>query len=81
MKKKKRQLKQLKEFAKNYRIDFCHTPIRTNLLKNKEGIVLVTENACIRPDIFLDNDRYCDECPYLDSCVCKIKRVTKRKRS
>lgn len=80
MKKKNRKIGQLKEFAKNYQVTSKNSE-KINLLKNKEGIALVTENACIRPDIFLDNDRYCDECPYLDSCACKIKRVTKRKRS
>ncbi len=77
MKKKKRQLKQLKEFAKNYQMPLMKGAARSNLLTNKEGIKLVTENACIRPDIYLDNGRYCDGCFYWKDCECKIKRVTK----
>jgi hypothetical protein len=77
MKKKKRQLKQLKEFAKNYQININLNPVRSNLLKNKEGIALVTEHACIRPDIFLDNGRYCDGCPYYKDCICEIKKVSR----
>jgi hypothetical protein len=81
MKKKKRQLKQLKEFAKNYQMPLMKNASRSNLLSDKDGIKLVTENACIRPDIFLDNGRYCDGCPYWDGCECKIKRLSKSYRA
>lgn len=80
MKRKNRKLGQLKEFAKNYQITSNKTD-GINLLKSKDGISIVTENACIRPDIYLNNDKYCDTCPYLESCICKIKRITKKKRS
>lgn len=79
MKRKNRKLGQLKEFAKNYQITSKKTD-GINLLKNKDGVELVTENTCIRPDIYLDNDKYCDECPYLENCICKIKRTRKKKR-
>ena len=77
MKRKNRKLKQLKEFAKNYQVPHIKNGSRSNLLENKEGIKLVTENACIRPDIFLDNGRYCDGCLYWKDCICEIKRVSK----
>lgn len=79
--KKKRQLKQLKEFAKNYQVPSLKNVVRTNLLDNKDGIALVTSNACIRPDIYLDNGRNCEGCPYYDDCQCSIKRLSKRRKS
>ena len=78
--KKKRQLKQLKEFAKNYQVPSLKSIVRTNLLDNKDGIALVTSNACIRPDIYLDNGRNCEGCPYYDGCQCGIKRLSKGRR-
>lgn len=77
-KRKNRQLKQLKTFAKNYQISLSPV-IRTNLLSNPEGISLVTENACIRPDIYLDNGRDCEGCPYINDCSCRLKKVKKKK--
>jgi hypothetical protein len=77
-KRKNRQLKQLKLFAKNYQITLSPI-IRTNLLSSPEGISIVTEHACIRPDIYLDNGRNCEGCPYFISCACDIKRLKKKK--
>lgn len=78
-KRKNRQLKQLKTFAKNYQIKQLSSVTRINLLSNSEGISLVTQNACIRPDIYLDNGRDCDGCPYFNDCSCEIKKARKKK--
>jgi hypothetical protein len=50
------------------------------MLKSKEGIANLTASSCIRPDIYLDNDRNCDGCPYFDDCVCSIKRLDKKRK-
>lgn len=31
-------------------------------------LTAITRDACLRPDIFLDNDRFCNGCEYLDLC-------------
>lgn len=40
----------------------------------------MTEHACLRPDIFLDNDRCCINCPYVEFCICKVKKLKPGKR-
>jgi hypothetical protein len=79
MSKKYRKLKQLKEFAKSYK--HSNENSKKNILNSKEGIANVTDTACIRPDIFLNNGRYCFNCPYYDHCNCGIKRLTNIKKS
>jgi len=33
--------------------------------------------SCIRPDIYLDNDRHCDGCSLYSSCLASIKNYSK----
>lgn len=80
MKKKYRKLKQLSEFVENYESSQIKKNDGKNVLRNKEGILNVTKDSCIRPDIFLDNDRNCDDCPYYEHCGCNIKRLSSEKR-
>lgn len=82
MKKKYRKLEQLKEFAKTYKSSETNINSKTkNMLKSKEGIVNLTASSCIRPDIYLDNDRNCDGCPYFDDCACSLKRLDKKRKN
>ena len=83
MKKKYRKsqlLKELKEFGEKYKNPETINNTKKNLLKTKEGIINLTESSCIRPDIYLDNDRTCNGCPYFDHCVCSIKRLDKKRK-
>jgi hypothetical protein len=80
MKKKYRKLQMLNEFAKNYKSEKPKEKFKNNLLSTKEGIASVTSVGCIRPDIYLNNDRCCDGCPYYDDCACKIKRLSNEKK-
>jgi hypothetical protein len=81
MKKKYRKLEQLKEFAKSYKSSETNlNNNKKNLLKSKEGIANLTESSCIRPDIYLDNDRNCGGCPYFDHCICSIKSLEKKRK-
>jgi hypothetical protein len=80
VKKKYRKLKQLSEFVENYKVPVIQKNHVSNILSHKEGIFNVTKGSCIRPDIFLDNDRSCDNCPYYDHCECHIKRLSNEKK-
>lgn len=80
MKKNYRKLKQLSEFVANYKAPIVQKNDAKNALSNKEGIRDVTKGACIRPDIFLNNGRNCDECPYYENCGCKIKKLSSEKK-
>jgi len=50
-------------------------PITPN---DKEGVEKITSNSCIRPDIYLNNDKYCNGCPWIEHCICRIKRFSKK---
>jgi len=77
-KKKYRNLKHLSDFAKSFNSsEKSKGDVKKNLLKSKDGIRMLTSSSCIRPDIFLNNDRTCDHCKYSDDCVCRIKKFSK----
>lgn len=41
----------------------------------------ITQGACMRPDIYLNNERCCTGCPFEEHCVCDIRaKSTKQKR-
>jgi hypothetical protein len=40
----------------------------------------MTEHACLRPDIYLDNGRCCVNCPYVEFCICSVKKLKPGKR-
>lgn len=48
------------------------------LNKNPEYTAKITATECIRPDIYLDNDRSCDNCSIHEHCACPIKRLGKQ---
>jgi hypothetical protein len=80
MKKKYRNLKILSDFAKNYKTSDSFKSKekekgKNNLLTSEEGILIVTTNSCIRPDIYLDNDRHCNGCKYYEHCGCSLKKL------
>jgi hypothetical protein len=41
----------------------------------------LTKNMCIRPDIYLDNDRTCDYCSINEHCSCMLKKFADKKKS
>ena len=49
-------------------------------LKDNPAFVaqITKESGCVRPDIFLDNDRVCDYCPY-NQCCQSANRVFSKK--
>lgn len=38
----------------------------------------LTKGACLRPDIFLNSGRVCDNCMYSEFCLCSIKKFSKK---
>jgi hypothetical protein len=40
----------------------------------------MTEHACLRPDIYLDNGRCCIGCSYVEFCICSVKKLKPGKR-
>jgi hypothetical protein len=50
-------------------------PITPN---NKNGVEDITKSSCIRPDIYLNNYKFCDGCPWSKYCVCDLKRFLKK---
>ena len=52
-----------------------------NLVKDRDMCEQLTKDTCIRPDIYLDNDKSCDNCSINENCKCPLKRfaLTKKK--
>lgn len=49
-----------------------------DLTKDKAACEEYTKFACMRPDIYLDNDRTCDYCSINKWCICPIKKFSKK---
>jgi hypothetical protein len=52
-----------------------------NLNKDSKMCAELTKNMCIRPDIYLNNDRSCDYCSINEHCSCALKRFEIKKKS
>lgn len=48
-----------------------------DLVKDKEACAEFTKKMCIRPDIYLNNDKTCDNCILRNNCSCIIKKFSK----
>lgn len=59
------------------KIDFHKERQVIDLTKDKDACALYTQFACLRPDIYLDNDRTCDFCSINKYCACPIKKFSK----
>jgi hypothetical protein len=52
-----------------------HSPNQViDLKKSKQACVEFTRDSCLRPDIYLNNDRTCNECPLNEHCSCRLKK-------
>jgi hypothetical protein len=72
-KKRRQVLKEMKTEQKDWNIPkMSFTPPQP--LSDAE-ITECTKGACLRPDIFLDNDRHCDGCEFFDLCSCASKAL------
>jgi hypothetical protein len=52
-----------------------------NLSRDKEMCAILTHSSCIRPDIYLDNDRTCDYCSINKYCSCPIKKFSGKNKN
>jgi len=41
---------------------------------DKKQIAKLTESACLRPDIYLNNERACNGCSVFEYCACPVKK-------
>jgi hypothetical protein len=81
VKKKYRKLKELNEFVKNYKaLQISKNDVDDNHISQKEEISNVSSASCGRPDIFLNNGRSCEGCPYYENCRCNLKRLISDKK-
>lgn len=62
------------------KIDLNAPRVTIDLNKNKKACAEITRNMCMRPDIYLDNDRTCDYCSINDCCTCALKRFALKKK-
>jgi hypothetical protein len=62
------------------KIDLNKPRITIDLNKDKKACAEFTKNMCMRPDIYLDNDRTCDYCSINDCCSCDLKRFEVKKK-
>lgn len=80
-KKEKRVTKDQKkqELLKSIPIVGPYVPNIVDLTANVEVLKSVTEMACWRPDIYLDNGKYCDGCRLFVGCSYPKKRIAEKK--
>lgn len=73
---KRRKNKELKDENKNWdipKVDLLSGPRPLSSLEIGE----TTRTTCLRPDLFLDNDRACDGCEFFEFCENGLKSLKK----
>lgn len=75
-KKKELQKKQLLTYVKELKVVSTRQVI--DLKKDKLWTHLVTQNACWRPDIYLDNGKSCEGCVLFENCSCRVKKLKRK---
>lgn len=49
--------------------------IRTSVnFKDPVQVASLTQSACMRPDIYLNNERFCNGCSLYELCKCRIRK-------
>jgi len=67
------KIEELRDEQKNWdipKIDF--TPSRP---MNDGELSEASKTTCFRPDVYLDNDNYCDGCEFYDVCTNSLRRL------
>lgn len=77
--KKELQKKQLINYVKERKVTSTSRQV-INLNKDKLWTHLVTQHACWRPDIYLDNGKSCEGCSLFENCSCSVKRLKKKSK-
>lgn len=68
----------LLDAAKQYKFQYKPTPV--NLAKDHSEVKLLTQDTCLRPDLYLDNDSTCVKCKLYEYCSCKLKNMGNPRR-
>lgn len=77
---------QKREAIRNYEIPKVnpnHVSVRysiDDLANNVDLAREFTNGVCIRPQLFLNNDRSCDDCVLYTNCACNAKTLSKARR-
>lgn len=75
---KRLKVSKLLATAKNFK--FQYNRIEINLSKDIEDIKSLTKSACIRPDIYLNNNNSCITCHIYENCACPLKKLNRKRR-
>lgn len=62
------------EMVRNVNVDVNAVPVKISF-NDPEAVRQLTEGACQRPDIYLNNDRACDGCALYEHCACSLKQL------
>jgi hypothetical protein len=76
--KRRAKIDDLVTAAKSFQFSYTRVPIDLN--KDIDELKKLTQDACLRPDLFLDADSTCDLCNLYTNCACKIRNLSKKKR-
>lgn len=79
--KRRKIIKELKNEQKEWDLPKMSMDAPKPLTSNE--LASVTSNTCLRPDIFLDNDRFCDGCEFYEICTNRnkvLKPLSKKKK-
>jgi hypothetical protein len=71
---KEEHVENLKQALRSATMNVNAVPQRISF-NDPEAVRQLTEHACQRPDIYLDNDRACDGCGLYEHCACKSKQL------
>lgn len=80
------KVEQKKQDVRNYEIPKVNpNPISVrysinDLANNADLAKEFTNGVCIRPQLFLNNDRSCDDCVLYNNCACNAKTLSKARR-
>ena len=61
-------------------VNFQYIPKPPTAYSSKKAYVEdLTRGACLRPDIYLNSGRVCDDCMYSEFCICDVKKFSKKR--
>lgn len=75
---KRQELENLLSAAKEYKFEY--KPINVDLKKDVEEVKKLTAAACLRPDLYFNNDDSCIKCYIYENCACKHKNLGKKNK-
>lgn len=59
------------------KIDFEAKPVPITPTSTDQ-VRMITSSSCMRPDIYLDNGRFCNGCHWEKHCICPIKKISEK---